>query len=249
MNTVPAARCKLCGEAKKLGKSHVIPAAFFKAFIEEKKAAMIVSGTPGQFPKRSRDGVYDQTILCHECEKCFQLYDEYAAKIFVNQSDRYFRPVETLKGAIGFQADDIDQKLLLRFLISVLWRASVSSDDFFSRVDLGPYESIAAQVIQQPELDIPPSFGACLSRWEDNNVVEHQIIMDPFREKLGGVNAYRLYLGQFVAYVRVDRQNFGAPFNKFALLSNPQVLVISRSFIASKDRLAMVSTALLAFRK
>ncbi len=183
------------------------------------------------------------TILCQECETLFQAFDDYAAKVFLNNIERLFTPVETRSGVVGFQADDVDQKLVLQFLISVLWRASTSSNDFFSRVALGPFESAAAKVIQSPGDPIPACFGACLSRWEDNERVGQHMLMDPIREKWDGVNAYRIYLGQFVAYVRVDRQPFRDPLAKMAVMRHPELFVVSRSLTSSKDALAFVSTA------
>ena len=241
-------KCKLCGELRQLGNSHVIPAAFYKPYQEEKKAAILASNTRGTFPKKSRNGVYDQTILCKDCEKLFQAFDDYAAKIFLNETDRHFRAVKTRSGVEGFQADDVDQNLIMQFLISVLWRASVSSQEFFSRVNLGPFEASAAKVIQDSNDPIPPCFGACLSRWEDDSLVGHHMLMDPIREKWEGVNAYRLYLGQFVAYIRVDQQPFRAPFDKISLLRHPQLFVTSRSFTSSKDRLALIHTAVESIR-
>lgn len=241
-------KCKLCGELRRLGNSHIIPAAFYKPYQEEKKAAILVSNTRGTLPKRSRCGVYDQTILCKDCEKLFQAFDDYAAKIFLTETDLHFRAVKTRSGVMGFQADDVDQNLLLQFLISVLWRASVSSQDFFSRVDLGPFEGHAAKLIQDPADPIPACFGACLSRWEDDYQVGHNMLMDPIREKWEGVNSYRLYLGQFVAYIRVDQQPFRPPFDKISLLREPQLFVISRSLKSSKDRLALIHTAVESIR-
>ena len=65
----------------------------------------------------------------------------------------------------------------------------------------------------------------------------------PFAERWDGVNAYRLYLGRVVAYVKVDRRPFAAPLRDLTLGRHDLAFVIQREFAESKDFAAMAKTA------
>lgn len=233
-------KCRLCAKEKPLGKSHVIPKSFFERFQEEKMAAMLISNTQGAYPKKSRTGIYDPTILCLDCEKeYFQDVDDYAAEVLLNSTAKYFAKEVGPEGVAFMYSDGVDQHLLMRFFVSVLWRASVSKDSFFKRVNLGPYEIEAAKVILHPDKGVPKIFSALLSMWKDLDEKDSGLMMDPFKEKWDGVNAYRFYFGYFVAYIKVDQRDFIGVFEKLALGNADTLRVIGRNIEKSPDGIAL----------
>ena len=126
----------------------------------------------------------------------------------------------------------------------LLWRASVSKHPFFGRVSLGPLELIARNTLMNPEGEIPQVFAALLSRWTctDENRSIAQAVMCPFRERWQGVNAYRMYLGEVVAYVKVDSQPFTPQLRAHALPTSPVLTLIIRNLGDSKDLKSMIRT-------
>lgn len=238
--------CRLCLDAAKLVKAHVIPEAFFRLLRIDDEVPLIVTDKEKNFPKKSPIGVYDKDILCNKCESKFDQVDHYGTEVFINQREKLFKAVSDGNKIEAFRADGIDQKRLLQFLVATLWRASVSTQPFYERVRLGSYEEIARQVILNPDASIPASFAAVLSCWNVDE--EHQTmangLMDPFREKSMGVNSYRVYFGQIVAYIKVDRRPLPAPFDRVALLVQDQVTFVARDFVKSKDFAAMRQTAI-----
>jgi hypothetical protein len=89
--------------------------------------------------------------------------------------------------------------------VAVLWRASVSSQPFYKHVSLGPVESLALAAVERPDAPVPSVFAAILARWvtDEQNRSVAKSFMSPFRERWGiGVNAYRLYLGEIVAFIK-----------------------------------------------
>jgi hypothetical protein len=238
--------CRFCGRSEKLVKAHIIPEAFFRAIGGGRDVPLLISNTSGQlFPKRQPVGVYDSGILCDACERKFDRVDAYGIKVLLQSFPETLAPLLRMGRLVGFKCSDVDQDLLKRFFIATLWRASVSTHLFYSRVALGPrYERLAKQsVLSEPLTD---DFGVILSRWQYD--AEHKSLvtglMDPFRERWGDENAYRFYFGEFVAYVKVDRRPFPPDLKLFALTAGPEVLVASRDFAKSKDFAAMRHTAI-----
>lgn len=123
--------CRLCGASSGFVKSHIIPEAFFRVLRNGKEAPLIISGVAGQVPKTSRIGVYDQEILCGNCEEKFLQWDTYGIDVLLNRFDHFFNPILKDEKIVGYEAPHIDKVKLLDFLTSVMWRASVSSQLFY----------------------------------------------------------------------------------------------------------------------
>jgi hypothetical protein len=208
----------------------------------------IIRGRPGHYPKRAPIGVYDKDILCSACEAKFSSVDSYGISVLLSKFEEFFRPVDVGGRTLLFSGDEVDAQHLLKFLVSILWRASVSNEGFFSNVALGPFGPIAEASIFGEAVDT--SFDAVITRWNDEGgaVPAVKAIMDPIRERWNGVNSYRLYLGRIVAYVKVDSRQFHPPFNRLSLQAGPPCQLISRDLLASKDYQAMIRTVALGGR-
>ena len=244
-------QCRLCGLKRKLIKAHVIPEAFFRVFRADGKTPLSVSNAEeNPFPKRSPIGVYDEGILCLECEKKFGQVDGYGVEALLSKFNELFRPVIDRGNTVAYQAEDINQDLLLRFFVATLWRASVSTHTFYRRVSLGNYENVAKNVIDLSQI-VPSVFGVVLSSWPAINSSKTITygLMDPFREKYDGVNTYRVYFGQVVAYIRVDKRQFEKPLRDLALCSQDKVSIVVRDFETSKDFSVMARVAKQSHRR
>ena len=243
----PLDHCKYCGGSGALIRAHVIPEAFFRKLREGTQAPLLVTAKVGEFTKRVPIGVYDSEILCGQCEGKLLATDTYGIEVLLRKVDHFFLPVE---GGMGYTGADVDKTLLLRFFIALLWRASVSLQPFFRRVNLGPYETEALHVLCTPQFGIPKTFDAVMSRWDeaDYGGLPTTAILDPYPERWDNVKAYRVYLGRVVAYIKVDKQPFREPFSRLSLQAQGPCQVIARSFSQSKDLQAMKRTAVASAR-
>lgn len=239
--------CKYCGVSDDLINAHIIPEAFFRELREGTRAPLLVTAKLGEFPKKVPIGVYDQEILCGECEERFLTVDTYGIDVLFKNFDQVFLPVD---GGRGYAGAGIDKKLLLRFFVTVLWRASVSRQPFFRNVALGRYETEALDVLRSPNSDIPPIFDAVMSRWNESAYGELSTtaMLDPYLERWDNVNAYRVYLGRVIAYIKVDRQPFRDPLANLSLQAEGPCQVVTRNFASSKDLHAMKLTAVRSAR-
>jgi hypothetical protein len=242
--------CRLCSQERTLVRAHVIPEAFFRKVRVEGATPLLISGVEGQYNRSSPIGVYDGTILCPACEGRFQQIDDYGIKVLLQDFDSFFRLVTPDQGANFYESDSVDQDRLLRFLVATLWRASVSTHDFYHRVSLGPLERLAVQAFQ-PDLPVPDIFGAVLARWDapENSGLRVHALADPYQVRLGGVRAYVVSFGDILAYVRAGRDRFPDELGACSLGATDRLRVVTRSFAESNDRTAMVHTVVLAERR
>jgi len=87
-------------------------------------------------------GVYDKHILCQDCDGKLGELDDYA----LNVCRRF--PKEHSFGSDGmFEMRNIDGDKFATFILSVLWRASISSRPEFRKVSLGSFCNQAHDVI------------------------------------------------------------------------------------------------------
>ena len=238
--------CRLCNLQLKFAKSHVIPEAFWRELRDGKDVPLLVSSAEGSFPQRNPIGVYDQTILCEVCETTFNAMDDYGIKTLLKRREMLFKPVLHEGEPVAWKSEEVDQHRLLVFLVGTLWRASVSTHGFYQKVDLGPLEPLARQVVMKQEAAVPGVFGAVLSQWRAND--EHRTLtkglMDPFKEKWGETTAYRFYFGEVVAYIKADKRPFPEELKKYSLGEDKSLTLIERDFAKSKDFDALRHTAI-----
>lgn len=225
-------QCKLCGQRGQLVQSHVIPRAFFD--LGDNPAPTILSNTPGQYPKRAPAGVYDR-IVCRDCEGSFGDYDNYAANVLIQNLASYEPIYESGKFA-ALRMKELDYRLLKLFAISVLWRASVSTQTFFSRVRLGPFEARARELLLARDPGDANEFGTW---WSAFRMDWTPGLMDPFQERWDGVNAYRFYFGKVVAYIKVDTRPVPLAFQTIVMMPGRDLIFAMRDFDNSKDLKAM----------
>lgn len=240
--------CLLCLRDRKLVKSHVIPEAFWRVMRDDVEGApWLISGAEGVHAQRSHIGVYDQGILCDECEPKFGDLDAYGIRILLQDFGREFTPIiDTVFPArvAGYESTTVDQDRLLRFLVSVLWRASVSTQPFYQRVSLGELEAAAATVID-PSVPVPAVFGAVLARWTPAADMGYEAhgMLDPVQITPEGTPAYILYFGESLAYLRVGEVPFGPKLGANRLGADANLRVTLRDFGKSGELQTMVNTA------
>jgi hypothetical protein len=228
--------CKLCGLSRKLIKAHIIPESFFR---ESSKGThtRLISNNLNEFSKQAPVGIYDREILCEQCEKKFGPLDEYGGKVFISEHDSLFSAVKNVGEVVGFCSDKIDKEKLHRFILSVLWRASVSKQRFYEKVCLGVHEEVVKSLMFSLDKNKAKQFSIVIARWVSQPALEPvtKIQLNPEKVKLSGVNSYVFYFGKTIVYVKVDQRPFPADFTNLAFYSSSDLLVVARSLDKSKE--------------
>ncbi len=223
--------CKFCNNERSLIKAHVIPAGFFRRLRSGNQAPTMLTNQPGEFPKKSPVGVYDNTILCRNCEGQFGDWDDYTQKLLQDEPWNGRKLFSDLQ-LIGYEVPTFDYTKLKLFFISLLWRASASSHPFYGRVSLGPYEQKAKSMIERQDPGSPEEFSVFLTKFDDE---VGRSILDPHRERWSGVNYLRLYLAGYVAYVKVDKRKTPWPHCRFIASEKKPLYVIVKTKKGSKE--------------
>lgn len=238
--------CRFCGRCRPLVKAHIIPAAFFRAIGTGKDAPILISNrSDSPHPKRIPIGPYDRGILCDTCERRFDQVDAYGTKTLLHTlRGAALKPLQRDGHVYGFEADGIDQELLLRFFVATLWRAAVSTLPIFHRVRLNErHEALAKEAVTTSTLS--SDFGAVLAAFFSPTGQSESIgWADPIRQRSEGVNCYRFYFGPYHAQIKVDQRPFTGPFLVASLGRWSRLGIIRRDFKNSKDFASLRRTAI-----
>jgi hypothetical protein len=227
--------CQLCRRDVPLIDAHIIPRPFFRTK-EPGGAPKFLSNTDGTYPKRAPIGIYDPAILCATCDGRIGRWDEYGIELFTKSLD-HFTPVIENGKLVAFRKDSFDYSRLRLFVLSVLWRAHLSTHEMFSRVALGPPAERLRAMIESGEPGRSSEFAMVLSAF----TVQGKIpsigipVADPFMETWDGVVACRLSFGVVTAYVSVDRAPLPPNLMSTGVVEGKTLIVVERDYSTSSE--------------
>jgi hypothetical protein len=223
--------CRYCGDQKKLIKAHVIPEAFFRRLRAGKAPPMLLTNNENEYPKKAPIGVYDRGILCQECERKFSHWDDYAQELLDIEPKGASYIMENGQIA-GYEVDGYKYDLLKLFFISLLWRASISENVFYSKVDLGPLEHIAKNFIEHKDPGTAEDFSVTLAKFDH---FLGETILDPHPEKHDDIDYYRFYFGSYIAYIKADEKKSSGLHMHFMMKPGEPLIIIQRDFKRSGE--------------
>lgn len=228
-------KCKGCGEARKLIKAHIIPRSFYMDLRDRAGYLNVVPSESTHRIARSNIGDYDIGILCQDCDQYLAIFDDYGKQVLIDR----VHPLEEISkaGAVaGWTIQGCDPVRLEKFFLSVLWRASISSRKFFLKVKLGPYERELRDYLWG-EANHHRSLGCVISKFRVSRRTPgaEKTILDPDRFKYGDRNYYRLYLGGYIIWIRVDGRRPIDSIGACELAPDRPCIIVNRSFDDSKE--------------
>ncbi|MCH8304251.1 MAG: hypothetical protein IIB94_03875 [Candidatus Marinimicrobia bacterium] len=148
-------KCKLCLEEKPLlKKSHIIPNFMYKGLFTDDHKLFVVSSDDPSNARYTFTGEYEGNILCKECDNSIiGGYENYAHTVLYGgknlKEDQYpyVQNMVTRGGINLLYSINIDYAKFKLFLLSFLWKSSISSRPFFNLVNLGKHEEPIRQML------------------------------------------------------------------------------------------------------
>jgi hypothetical protein len=191
--------------------AHIIPKAFGR-FIRGQEAN--VKLTPERVSEANPQlGEYDPDILCATCDNVLGLDDEYAIEICKRFQTDHRRMAQDI-----FEMPHVDCERFCKFILSVLWRASISRRRSFTSVNLGPYENRAREVVfgAKPLSGIR-AFEVLIQRYRSASIDTTGLYFHPVRRPFGQLNAYGFGLAGFRIVAKLDNRLFPEEFRPMVI--------------------------------
>jgi len=138
-------------------------------------------------------------------------YDTYGKKFFDKDFLSSIKELDNSSGEklsyIEINENHFDYIKLKLFLLSVLWRASISKLDFFSSVQLGKYEDVIKNMLLQTHLTDENIFQIVLATRlpHEHGYYYGQTIIPPQKRKYGSTTVYEFVFGDLEIHFKVGK--------------------------------------------
>lgn len=197
MSTV-CALCKMNGD---LQNSHIIPEFFYKLVYDPNPRRFRVISAIVSEPERFEQKGFRERLLCKDCEQKLGRWESYAKKSFVDGQG-----LQITQQNIAVALSNLDYKLFKLFLLSLIWRMSVSTLDFFKEVRLGPYEEkIRLALINEDPLR-PEQCACSMVVVQLSGKTYTDWIVEPTLARVSGRHVYSLVITGILLNFHVGKQ-------------------------------------------
>jgi hypothetical protein len=126
--------CSLCKLQKELQNSHIIPRAYYKSLKGRSGQLITINKSKNEaslLEVKLSNADPKEKLLCWDCEQLLSAnYEQYGTRLFKD-----YRNVQKTKDNVVF--NQFRYKEFYLFLISILWRASISSLQQYEHILLG----------------------------------------------------------------------------------------------------------------
>lgn len=162
--------CKLCLKDKELiRKSHIIPDFMYDGLYDEKHRFHEVTVTKDKDIKTEgfrQTGGYEGQILCQSCDnEVLGKLEKYASQVLYGGIPNKIQKRDKDKGMEYTLYEKIDHRKFKLFLLSLLWRASISKLPIFKDINLGRHEEKIRQMIIDNILDDPVQYQCAMASY------------------------------------------------------------------------------------
>lgn len=160
--------CRLCLKSSNLKKSHIIPEAFFKRVYGNKHRTFLISMEDKKL-KFIQKGITEQ-LLCGSCEQKFSKWETILKNSLIAIGEKASNSLKfTFYDEYQdiFKVENIKYKEFKLGILSILWRMSIASDDFFKSYDLGDYyEEKLRHILLNEDLVDEKKYPIIVTRYE-----------------------------------------------------------------------------------
>ena len=188
VNTV----CRLCLKPTKLCNSHIIPEFCYGLLYDPKHRYHSMTDVDAGKVEFEQKGIRER-LLCPDCEQKLSIWENYASKFFKTTLPQ---PLNDELKSIRVQG--VDYRRFKLFLLSVLWRASVSSHPFFEHVELGPHEERIRAMLANEDPGRPEDYGCVIFSLQFRGKNLRDFFVEPMPARVDNHKCYRFVFAGFV---------------------------------------------------
>ncbi len=208
--------CKLCGKSKKLIKAHIIPEFMYSELYDNKHNMKLIEDIKSLKSYNKQTGIFDKDILCEKYDnQVIGQYENYAKKVlyggvFYNQTLPEIIEEKNQHEVKWRLIKNINYKKIKLFLLTLIWKASVSKRDFFKEVILKNHEEIIRIMINDGNPGEPEDYPCAIFSYRFDNPDLIQIIIDPKFTKVENNIYYRFLIAGvfylfYIEYKKLDK--------------------------------------------
>lgn len=220
-------KCRLCLQEKELiGTSHIIPNFMYKELFDKNRKIVETNLFNFNEAKYRPTGIYDKHILCKECDtKLIGGLESYAARVLYDRG-KFEVEREEDDSIVNLMLKGINYKKFKLFLVSILWRASISEQALFKEIKLGTrYEETARKMIYEDSPGNREDFSTCILGLESSENLVIKAIVAPRRMKADGNTSYMFYINGLFYWFNVSSYNIQDVFRRVSINEDNELTI------------------------
>jgi len=194
-----------------LKHSHIIPDFAYKGIYDEKHQIYYGNFLNPERGKLISSAPYDKNILCRECDgDIIGRLESYASHALYGNNPSYRRiKISKIKSSVGpdsLHIENIDYKMFKLFILSILWRASVSNHPIFKNIDLGEFEGEIGDMILKGDPKDFSKFKTCLILADRHENLNTEMVSEP-RKISRGSPFYIFFINRLFYLINLSDDN------------------------------------------
>lgn len=208
-------KCKLCGNVKPLlNKSHIIPDSLYKYVFNSKHSlTKFESNKKNKYlPNftRHHNGEYEGGILCKNCDNAIigQSLENYGSPIFIQKIlSNHITSTKFQGNGVSFNPlSGFDYQKFKVYLLSKLWRMSISNRSFFEDVDLENHEIKLRKMILNQDPGKVNEYPFILLDCNDKVLNLNGLIASPVRLIEDSISSYSVLIAGIVIIFQLTNE-------------------------------------------
>jgi len=157
---------------------------------------------------------FREYLLCDNCEGKFSVWEKYVSDVFNKEIG-----LVTQRNGQWLKVQKLDYSKFKLFLLSILWRMSVSSLPMFNEISLGPHESKLALMLNLNDAGQLDDYPCFLTTITHEGKFYPDWILEPDKAKAFGQTIYRMVISGFLYTFMVGSHT--PPKDLWTLFPNP----------------------------
>jgi hypothetical protein len=221
--------CKLCLQDKPLlKKSHIAPNFLYKELKDEDNS-FIKAKLDTVTSQKAYTGLFEPDILCQNCDNVVlgQL-ETYAYDVLYTGKIKGFSMKNeiTPDGVEWVFCEGVDYRKFKLFLLSLLWRFSISSNDFYRFVDLGKHEETIRKMILNGDAGEVLEFPCSVNSYRKHTDLPFEIISQPMKHRHNNGICYSVIMGGLLYTFYVSNNLIPDYIGEIVVNKNNQLKVV-----------------------
>lgn len=175
----------------------------------------------------AQTGSHEPNLLCKKCEnERLGKLERYASMLLYGGTPIVMRNEINLHGMKSTHCKEINYSHFRLFLLSIIWRASISKRPIFQDVKLGPHENVIREMIINEDPGDYKKYPCIMITYINVKKLPHQLIGQPILSREGGTYTYFLLIGGVLYIYFISQHNIPAWVYECVLNSNGEMRIV-----------------------
>lgn len=231
-------KCKLCGKKRKLcNQSHIIPNFMYQGLFDHDNKMHSVKSNNGELKKigKRQTGEFQKNILCEQCDNALLgNLESYASSILYQKDPPTIKNYKTKKGMKYTYCAGLDYNKFKLFLLSILWRSSISDRKFFENVKLGPHEDIIREMFLNNKPGNQLKYPCLIMTYLNLDKPPKELVTQPTQARINGGYIYKFLIGGMIYIYFVSDHIIPNFLKRVSINSKGEIKIIHTKYDQAK---------------